>query len=216
MNLDFYAKVDAELSKIPYCSSKCVYFMACPVCDRSGTDLAACSLRMLPEVKRRRFVNLYLRGRDGMRAEATELLFNLANTLDLVKSATDITTYIDTIIKIDRAFKAPTAELKRAYEIQDAEVIPDKIEVTVNQKAKRTDPDEKIVRKSIKDLEENIDSLFNSGLVDELKAHMKIGEFKLPNEKLPIEIEIDAFKSTEPPGVVEVASNSENLDKVDE
>jgi hypothetical protein len=199
MDIDFYTKIDQELAKIPYCSSKCAYYMGCPVCDRSGTDLAACTLRMLPEAKRRRFVNLYLRGREGMRAEATELLFNLANNLDLVKSTTDITTYIDTIIKIDRAFKAPTSELKRAYEIQDVEVIPDKVEVTVNQKAKKSDPDEKIVRKSIKDLEENVDSLFNSGLIDELKASMKIGEFKLPHEKLPIEIKIDAFKATEPP-----------------
>jgi hypothetical protein len=168
MDLDFYTKVDTELSKIPYCSSKCNYYTVCPVCDRSGTDLASCAMRMLPEGKRRRFVNLYLRGRDGMRAEATELLFNLANGLDLKASPTDMITYIDTIIKIDRAFKAPVGELKRAYEIDEAEVIPEKVTVTVNQKAKRTDPDEKIVRKSQKDLDNNPDSLYNSTVVDEI------------------------------------------------
>ena len=77
MDIDFYAKVDEELAKIPYCSPKCNYYMACPVCDRSDTNAAPCVLLMLEESQRRRFVNLYLRGRDGLKAEATELLFNL-------------------------------------------------------------------------------------------------------------------------------------------
>ena len=49
MDIDFYAKVDEELAKIPYCSPKCNYYMACPVCDRSDTNAAPCVLLMLEE-----------------------------------------------------------------------------------------------------------------------------------------------------------------------
>jgi len=198
MDVDFYTKIDQELIKVPYCSSKCNYFMICPVCDRSGTDLGACALRMLPEDKRRRFVNLYLRGREGMRAEATELLFNLAAKMDLHNNPAHMTQYIDTILKIDRAFKVTNAEIKRVEDIEDAELIPERVEVTINQKAKRTDPDERIVRKVLSELDDNPDSLFNSPILNKMKAKVKLGEMKMPTTQIPIEIKIDPYKSPEP------------------
>lgn len=189
MDIDFYAKVDEELAKIPYCSPKCNYYMACPVCDRSDTNAAPCVLLMLEESQRRRFVNLYLRGRDGLKAEATELLFNLARKLDLKQNPGDMITYIDTILKIDRSFKV---EAKKTKEPEtETEEAPARVEVTVTKKAKSKDPDEKIVRKLEKELDNNPDSLFNSPVVDETKAKLKIGDFKLPNEKKVISVTVD-------------------------
>lgn len=189
MDIDFYAKVDEELAKIPYCSPKCNYYMACPVCDRSDTNAAPCVLLMLEESQRRRFVNLYLRGRDGLKAEATELLFNLARKLDLKQNPGDMITYIDTILKIDRSFKV---EAKKTKEPEtETEEAPARVEVTVTKKAKSKDPDEKIVRKLEKELDNNPESLFNSPVVDETKAKLKIGDFKLPNEKKVISVTVD-------------------------
>lgn len=189
MDIDFYAKVDEELAKIPYCSPKCNYYMACPVCDRSDTNAAPCVLLMLEESQRRRFVNLYLRGRDGLKAEATELLFNLARKLDLKQNPGDMITYIDTILKIDRSFKV---EAKKTKEPEtETEEAPARVEVTVTKKAKSKDPDEKIVRKLEKELDNNPESLFNSPVVDETKAKLKIGDFKLPNEKKIISVTVD-------------------------
>ena len=189
MDIDFYAKVDEELAKIPYCSPKCNYYMACPVCDRSDTNAAPCVLLMLEESQRRRFVNLYLRGRDGLKAEATELLFNLARKLDLKQNPGDMITYIDTILKIDRSFKV---EAKKTKEPEtETEEAPARVEVTVTKKAKSKDPDEKIVRKLEKELDDNPESLFNSPVVDETKAKLKIGDFKLPNEKKVIFVTVD-------------------------
>ena len=189
MDIDFYAKVDEELAKIPYCSPKCNYYMACPVCDRSDTNAAPCVLLMLEESQRRRFVNLYLRGRDGLKAEATELLFNLARKLDLKQNPGDMITYIDTILKIDRSFKV---EAKKTKEPEtETEEAPARVEVTVTKKAKSKDPDEKIVRKLEKELDDNPESLFNSPVVDETKAKLKIGDFKLPNEKKVISVTVD-------------------------
>ena len=189
MDIDFYAKVDEELAKIPYCSPKCNYYMACPVCDRSDTNAAPCVLLMLEESQRRRFVNLYLRGRDGLKAEAIELLFNLARKLDLKQNPGDMITYIDTILKIDRSFKV---EAKKTKEPEtETEEAPARVEVTVTKKAKSKDPDEKIVRKLEKELDNNPESLFNSPVVDETKAKLKIGDFKLPNEKKVISVTVD-------------------------
>ena len=190
MDIDFYTKIDEELAKIPNCSPKCNYYMACPVCDRSDTNAAPCVMLMLEESQRRRFVNLYLRGREGLRAEATELLFNLARNLDLKKNSGDMITYIDTILKIDRSFKVDPAKIKETPKIEQEEA-PATIEVTVSKKAGNKDPNEKIVRKVEKELDENPDSLFNSPMVDEMKAKMKIGEFKLPQEKKVIAITVN-------------------------
>ena len=196
MDIDFYAKVDEELAKIPYCSPKCNYYMACPVCDRSDTNAAPCVLLMLEESQRRRFVNLYLRGRDGLKAEATELLFNLARKLDLKQNPGDMITYIDTILKIDRSFKVEAKKTKEPETEQ--EEAPARVEVTVTKKAKSKDPDEKIVRKLEKELDNNPDSLFNSPVVDETKAKLKIGDFKLPNEKKVISVTVDGrFEGSE-------------------
>jgi hypothetical protein len=163
--------------------------MACPVCDRSDTNAAPCVLLMLEESQRRRFVNLYLRGRDGLKAEATELLFNLARKLDLKQNPGDMITYIDTILKIDRSFKV---EAKKTKEPEtETEEAPARVEVTVTKKAKSKDPDEKIVRKLEKELDNNPESLFNSPVVDETKAKLKIGDFKLPNEKKVISVTVD-------------------------
>lgn len=189
MDIDFYAKVDEELAKIPYCSPKCNYYMACPVCDRSDTNAAPCVLLMLEESQRRRFVNLYLRGRDGLKAEATELLFNLARKLDLKQNPGDMITYIDTILKIDRSFKVEAKKTKEPETEQ--EEAPARVEVTVTKKAKSKDPDEKIVRKLERELDNNPESLFNSPVVDETKAKLKIGDFKLPNEKKIISVTVD-------------------------
>ena len=192
MDIDFYAKVDEELAKIPYCSPKCNYYMACPVCDRSDTNAAPCVLLMLEESQRRRFVNLYLRGRDGLKAEATELLFNLARKLDLKQNPGDMITYIDTILKIDRSFKVDTTKVKETPKIEQEEA-PARVEVTVTKKAKSKDPDEKIVRKLERELDDNPESLFNSPVVDETKAKLKIGDFKLPNEKKVISVTVDGI-----------------------
>jgi hypothetical protein len=189
MDIDFYTEIDKQLAKIPYCSSKCVYYMICPVCDRSNTQAAKCALLLLDDSMRRRFINLYLRGRDGLKAESTELLFNLAWKLDLKNKPADMITYIDTILKIDRSFKV-TVDSKAGPEMKasKSEEIPESIDVVVTQKAKKPDPNEKIVRSVEKELDKNPESLYNSHLVDEMKARMKIGQFKLPNEKEVIEI----------------------------
>lgn len=182
IDIDFYTKVDKELAKIPYCSSKCDYYSVCPVCDRSGSELAACSLRMLPEDKRRRFVNLYIRGRDGLQAETTELLFNLATNLDLRKNPADMITYIDTILKIDRAFKIPAVGRSAGPKMEAEDYIPEVIDVTVSQKAKKPDPNEKIVRKIERQLDENKESLYNSPIVDQICAG--VGKIKASQIKM--------------------------------
>lgn len=189
MDIDFYAKIDAELVKIPYCSSKCNYYMVCPVCDRSNLQVAPCVLRMLDEPIRRRFVNLYLRGRDGLKAEATELLFNLSKKLDLKNNPDDMVKYIDTIIKVDRNFKVDQKKIIETPKIEQEEV-PSRVEVKVVKQAKPADPVEKMVRKVEKELDNNPESLFNSPVVDEMKAKLKIGDFKLPNEKKVITVAV--------------------------
>jgi len=196
MDIDFYTKIDQELAKIPYCSPKCGYYMVCPVCDRSNTDTAPCVLLLLEETQRRRFVNLYLRGREGLKAEATELLFNLARRLDLKQNPADMITYIDTILKIDRSFKIDPRKVVETPK-EEQEEAPARVEVSVTKRAKSKDPDEKIVRKLEKELDNNPDSLFNSPVVDETKAKMKIGEFKLPLEKKVIEIAVDGRAGSE-------------------
>jgi len=195
MNVDFYQQVDRELAKIPYCSCKCNYYMVCPVCDRSDTNTAPCVLLLLPEDQRRRFVNLYLRGREGLKAEATELLFNLARTLNLKNNPDDMITYIETILKIDRAFKVDTKKIQVSA---DEEIAPAKIDVSIVKRAGKKDPDERIVRKLEKELDENPDSLFNSPVVDETKAKLRIGDFKLPNEKKTIFVKLDPSTPVEP------------------
>ena len=47
------------------------------------------------------------------------------------------------------------------------------------------------MRKLEKELDNNPDSLFNSPVVDETKAKLKIGDFKLPNEKKVISVTVD-------------------------
>ena len=162
------------------------------MCDRSDTNAAPCVLLMLEESQRRRFVNLYLRGRDGLKAEATELLFNLARKLDLKQNPGDMITYIDTILKIDRSFKVDTTKVKETPKTEKEEA-PPRVEVTVTKKAKSKDPDEKIVRKLERELDNNPESLFNSPVVDETKAKLKIGDFKLPNEKKVISVTVDGI-----------------------
>lgn len=196
MDVDFYAKVDEELSKIPFCSSKCNYYMACPVCDRSNTNAAPCVLLLLEESQRRRFVNLYLRGRAGLKAEVTELLFNLARRLDLKQNPADMMTYIDTILKIDRSFKVDPRVVVETPKIE-REDAPATIEVAVTKKAKPKNQDEKIVRKVERELDNNPDSLFNSPVVDETKAKLKIGDFKLPLEKRVVPVVVDGRANLE-------------------
>ena len=183
MDTDFYTKIDKELVRIPYCSSKCEYYTVCPVCDRSDTDAAACALRMLPEDKRRRFVNLYLRGRDGLKAEATELLFNLANNLDLKKNPDDMITYIDTILKIDRSFKVDPKKIIETPKIEQEDT-PERVEVVVTKKAKPADPFEKTVRKVENELDNNPESLFNSHVVDEIARPVTVDDFKAMGKKV--------------------------------
>lgn len=164
--------------------------MVCPVRDRTESDIAQCSLRMLPEEKRRRFVNLYLRGRAGLHAEATELLFNLANRLNLKENPEHMITYIDTILKIDRNFKPTGNAAKKESERDETPIKAPKIEVSIAKKAAKKSPEELIVRGVEKELDWNPESLFNSPVVDETKALLKIGEFKLPNEKKEILIDL--------------------------
>jgi hypothetical protein len=150
---------------------------------------------MLPEDKRRRFVNLYLRGRDGLQAEARELLFNLANGLNLKTSPADMITYIDTILKIDRSFKVTTPASKKVEPEEDE--VPQKIEVVVSKKAKAKDPDEAIVRKIEKELDKNPESLFNSNVVDLVASPIKFPEF--PSKKREIIVDLRGIKPAEQP-----------------
>ena len=55
------------------------------------------------------------------------------------------------------------------------------------------------MRKLENELDNNPDSLFNSTVVDETKAKLKIGDFKLPNEKKVITVSVDG-RSFEEPG----------------
>ena len=50
-----------------------------------------------------------------------------------------------------------------------------------------------------KELDRNPDSLYNSPLIDEMKARMKIGEFKLPLEKTEVTVQLDRKKAVEIP-----------------
>jgi uncharacterized protein YwgA len=177
-SVDYYTKLDFELSKIPYCSSKCTYYAFCPVCDRSGLDVAPCVMLMLPEKKRRRFVNLYLMGRDGLQAEARELLYNLANSLNLKDNAEDMMKYIDAILKIDRNFKIDQRKVIETP-IIEKEDIPSKVEVVMSKKAFKKDPDQKAVETVMKELDDNVESLYNSGLIDELKESMRVKKLEL-------------------------------------
>lgn len=185
-NLDFYQEVDLALEKIPYCSPKCTYYSFCPVCDRSGSTLAACSLRMLPDEKRRRFVNLYLKGREGLKSEILENLFHLGMKLVMRgNSATpeDIERYLSMALKVDRQFKIDQKVLEIPITISEPpkeveEPEPMIIDVVVTEKSKPKDPIERTVRKVEKELDNNKNSLFNSPVVDEIAAKMRIKKYK--------------------------------------
>lgn len=190
METDEYQKLDAVLAKIPYCSRKCLYAEICPVADRTGSELAVCSLKLMDPDKRRRFANLFIIGRDGLKAEAYEALYNLAAKLDLKGNPSHIISYIDNLLKVDRGFKG-FADLKAAGPPMKApeEAIPEIINVSVSQKAKKPDMAHKEVVKVAKELE-HPDSLYSSPVVDKLvdeyeeKWGLKTStKFKMPIEK---------------------------------
>lgn len=167
LDQDFYEQVDTALSKIEYCSQKCVYYVICPVCDRTGSDIARCALRMLPDDKRRRFVNLYLRGREGFKAEAIENLFNYGMKLNLhgnSASADDIRKYVEMLVRVDKTFR--TDHRVKEIPLIEQEALPEVIDVTVTKAAEKPHPDQKVVNKVKKDMDDNPDSLWNSPKID--------------------------------------------------
>ena len=190
IDVDFYARVDLELRKIPFCSSRCAYFIICPVAARDETENSVCALLGMPEKERRRFVNLYLRGRDGLKAEAIESLYVLARKLRLSDDADDILKYLDALLKVDRSFKVDVRKVEETPKIEQ-EKVPDIVQIQVVRKEKPPDPLEKTVRQVEGELDNNPESLFNSPVIDEIAARQKISNFKLPGDKKVISIHVD-------------------------
>jgi len=100
------------------CDDTCVFHHICPLI-RFSAGGKRCPAQNLEPKDKITFINLFLMGDDGVRAEIMRAVYNLARILDLEGDAKSILQYIEVLLKIAKmGDKKPTKEKSQDNEIR--------------------------------------------------------------------------------------------------
>lgn len=102
MSENSWEKFQSTLATRETCSRDCEYYESCPLMPLSKEKgVFSCVARGLSISEKRKFMNFFMRGEDGIRHEIMGIMFNLTKLLDM-EDLRDVKTYMDMLLRVHR------------------------------------------------------------------------------------------------------------------
>ena len=154
-----FERFQLSLTTKDQCNTTCEYYYRCPLVPRSKeTEVFACAARTLDEKSKRRFMNIFVFGEEGVREEIVSNLFFLSEKLDF-KDPKEQKDYIQLLLQCYKV-------LYKGEEKPKSRTEPLTVNVKGIKLPKKPGEAVSVVLEDNSEIQTDPESLFNSPVID--------------------------------------------------